>query len=216
MSRRPLDFYATAPWQTRSLLAWHKALGEATRILEPCVGDYAIVKVLKAKLPDVEVVTNDVDTKRRADLHMDAAGPAFWDLLNSRFDPAHDERIPPHDPGGKIDWMVTNPPYNVAFDIIRWARYKRPAMNIAVLMRRSWLEPTLERGHWLARNPPQRAIVLPRYSYTSQREEVDDLLGTKEVVVPGGSDSMTSEWLIWTHADHGQLPIVIDTDAETR
>lgn len=225
--RRELDFYETAPWQVRSLLDWHKSICTARRILEPCVGDYAIAKVLRARVGDeqpdgtpipLEIVTNDLDTRRRADLHMDAAGPGFWQLLNTRFDPDHDGRElnASLGAGGKIDWMVTNPPFNVAFDILRHARYHRPLMNVALLVRRSFLEPTEERGYWLARNPPQRAIVLPRYSFTSRRENVPDLLGEREVVIPGGSDNMTCEWLIWTAETEPRVPIVIADDGRTR
>ena len=219
--RRENDFYETAPWQTRALLDWHPSIKNAARILEPCVGEYAIAKVLRqfcgreeSDPPTCrfELVTNDLDTRRRADLHMDAAGPGFWDLLDVRYDQAHDGT----DRAGAIDWMVTNPPFNVAFDILRHARFKRPNMNVAMLLRRSFLEPTEDRGYWLQRNPPQRAIVLPRYSYTSRRENVSDLLGEKEVVIPGGNDSLTCEWLLWCNDWQGRVPTVIAADAKDR
>lgn len=40
------------------------------------------------------------------------------------------------------------------------------------------------RGPWLAEHPPSRLLTLPRYSFTGD----------------GHSDSVTTEWVIWTKA----------------
>jgi hypothetical protein len=50
-----------------------------------------------------------------------------------------------------------------------------------MLLRLSFLEPTRERGPWLAANPPDLVIVLPRISFTGD----------------GKTDSVTCAWMIW-------------------
>jgi hypothetical protein len=174
--RRSKDFYETANWQTRTLLS-HQRVGGV--ILEPCVGDGSIVDIIA---PYAErLITNDLSMIRTADLHMDAGRPAFWKAIEER---------------GGCDWVITNPPFTLpaCLEILDGA-VRAARVGVACMLRLSFEEPTesdkpkgsktphplYPRGHWLARHPMQRRLVLPRYSYTGD----------------GSTDSVTTEWAIW-------------------
>lgn len=122
-------------------------------VLEPCHGKGAITRCF----PDCSVVTNDIDPACFADTCVDAR------VLTAN----------------GVDWTVTNPPFSDAFEILQ--NFHRQRHRIAMLLRLSFLEPTVERAAWLAQNPPSGIIVLPRYSYTGN----------------GKTDSVTSAWLLW-------------------
>ena len=170
MTRRAHDQYYTPAWQTRALLAHQEITGV---VLEPCAGDGAIADVLIYEVgppdPTGEVITNDV-VFGLAQFYDDASKAALYD----------DPTMP------AVDWVVTNPPYAMPLcrDIVRQA-VKHARVGVAMLLRLSFLEPTVKtangRGDWLAAHPPDRLIVLPRYSYTQD----------------GHSDSITTAWMIW-------------------
>jgi hypothetical protein len=162
MARRPKDFYPTPAWATEELL---KRVLIQGRVFECCVGDGAMSSVL-LKEPGVSVFTNDVDTERPADLHGDAASFPFW----SKVDLTRD----------KFDWVVTNPPFSQAMEILSNA-HTYAKRGVAMLLRLSFLEPTEDRGSFLNSNPPDQLIVLPRISFTGD----------------GKTDSVTCAWMVW-------------------
>lgn len=140
MPRRELDFYETPPHYIAALFNEVNIFG---KVYEPCVGESAIADALRA-LPSVrKVITNDIDRKRKADLHVDARLSAAWT--------------------GNFDFVVTNPPFSDEQEILEQAL--DACANVAMLARLSFLEPTEDRSHLLESNPPQQVIVLPRYSF---------------------------------------------------
>lgn len=164
MSRRPMDFYETSQ-EVVDALVKHYLKGTFKReaqILEPCCGDGAIVKALQAS-GFADVLANDLDSTREAHSHYDARHHTWWG---------------PHGVSGP-HLVVTNPPFNQAFGILK--NLKPQVGAVALLLRLTFLEPTKERGEWLAKNPPQKVIVLPRYSFTGD----------------GKTDSVTCAWMIW-------------------
>lgn len=179
MSRRANDAYFTAPWQTRALLHHQPISG---LVLECCSGDQSIAKELRAAR--LTVVTNDIDQKRRADFHFDAASEDGALSLYGTFRVRYKQHP---------DWVITNPPYamptctQIIENAILYAR-----VGVAMMVRLSFREPTSKvnpRGPFLEACPPQRALTLPRYSFTGD----------------GKSDSATTEWLIWL-AEPSSLP----------
>lgn len=168
MARQKNDFYETAPWQTRALLAHQPISGT---VLEPCVGDWSIVRVLNDEAPAITgIITNDIDPQRSADFHFDAASPELWcEILKL----------------GGVDWVVSNPPFlmPVCRDIVIQAlKYAR--VGVAMMLPLSFREPTPKinpRGPFLEENPISRLLTLPRYSFTGN----------------GKTYSMTTEWAIW-------------------
>lgn len=163
-ARRDEDFYATPTWQTLALHARRPILDWGGVHLEPCVGDGAIVRALNTALP---FVTNDVVPRGDLvpDFLLDARQPETWAAFQR---------------AGRLDVVITNPPFDVAFDIAQHA-YDAAEIGLALLLRLSWLEPTEDRGPWLREHPPTRVIVMPRYDYRRN----------------GKTDSVTSAWMLW-------------------
>lgn len=142
--RREHDFYPTPGWATTELLARVNVAGS---VVEPCVGRSDIAVELTRDSRIREVITNDLDPTRPAELHGDATDTRWWSGL------------------GPFDWVVTNPPFTVAHKILPLA-FQYARVGVAMLLRMSYLEPCEGRLGWLAVHPPQRLIVLPRISFT--------------------------------------------------
>jgi hypothetical protein len=167
--RRPLDQYFTPAGFTRVLLDRVPEIQGHHWILEPCSGQRDIADILDARLGR-QTMTNDLDIRMPAAYHLDATKRETWDLWSTGF---------------MADWVITNPPFNAAHQIVPQA-VKFARVGVAMLLRLSWLEPTADREDFLSGYPPSQMIVLPRYSYTGN----------------GKTDSVTSAWMIW----HKQTP----------
>lgn len=178
--RRKLDAYYTPEWAAKELLkhititGTHRALGESYTtdiVLEPCSGDNIITQVL-VHSGDAWVVNNDIDESKLAEWHLDARDPSLYDAV-----------LP--------DWVITNPPFSQAFEIVSIA-HRYATSGVAMLLRLSFLEPTYKRQAWLAANPPNKLIVLPRISFTGD----------------GKTDSCTVAWMIWDKSGESFIKIV--------
>jgi hypothetical protein len=86
------------------------------------------------------------------------------------------------------DLVITNPPFNDAFDIVRHA-HGAARQGVIMLLRRTWDEPTDDRGDWLAAYPPTKEIVMPRWNFRRRDGK-------------GGGDSATCAWFIWARNRH--------------
>ena len=158
--RNPFDAYFTPTWQTEALMRRLPLAPLAPTVLECCSGDCSLSDVLTDY--KIRATLNDIDPARDAHLHLDATKMESW----KRF--------------GRHDWVITNPPFNSAFEILERA-VQHVNVGVAMLLRISFLEPTLQRGFWLSKNPPQRVIILPRWSYKGN----------------GKTDSVTTAWMVW-------------------
>ncbi len=178
MARRLNDFYPTPAWATEILLE-HVAI--TGNVLEPCAGQGHISHVLDRHVPDfgqIHVYTNDIDPVFDCDGHADALDLTFWNP--SRF-------------GGEITWVVSNPPFSIADQLVPLA-YEKSYFGIAMLLRLSWLEPTRARGPFLEEHPPTTVIVLPRISFDGS----------------GQTDNVTTAWFVWDRRQcNGQRLIVV-------
>lgn len=108
-----------------------------------------------------KVITNDIDPKIEADHHMNAVQSEIYKMVGT-------------------DWIISNPPYSQALAIVQQS-YEAAKVGCAFLLRLSFLEPTIARGHWLKDHPPSAMIVMPRISFTGDNK----------------TDSVTVAWLIW-------------------
>jgi hypothetical protein len=159
------DFYKTPAWMTRALL--RRLYMARWTVIEPCCGDGAILAELPA---DVVIVTNDLVAREPMvpDFLLDATAPDSWTAF---------ARCRP------IDLTLTNPPFDKTFGIVQHAlKYSR--VGVVILQRCTWIEPTDDRGPWLAQHPPSAQIVMPRWNFRS----VDG---------KGGNDSAPPSWFIW-------------------
>jgi len=162
--RRANDFYPTPAWATRELLARVAIKGA---VIEPCMGDGAIARVLDDG--GTWVYGSDIDRSRPScSFYGDAANRDLWETIQATM------------PDDKIDWVVTNPPFNRAAEIVPLA-FEFAIEGIAMLLRLSFLEPVEDRGAWLNEHPPTELIVLPRISFTND----------------GRTDSVTCAWMVW-------------------
>ena len=169
MPRRKNDAYYTPQFLVEKLLEMYDLrLHDHCIILEPCVGNGAIANVLMAYInyhEDGELITNDIDKSVDASGHQDAI-----ELLKDLND----------DYENHPDWIITNPPFNLAHQIVPLA-YNCAKQGIIMLLRLSWLEPCRNRCDFLKAHPPTKLIVCPRVSFTGD----------------GKSDSCTCAWFIW-------------------
>lgn len=166
--RTPHDAYFTPRWQVDALLKRFRPTGT---IMEPCAGDGSISNVLKSTPGVTIVVTNDIDIKWNVDSGYDATLNSAWAEFGSVND---------------IDWTITNPPFNQAIEILKHA-YEHSKLGVVMLLRLSFLEPTLGnkkkpgRNEWIVARPPTSVFILPRWSYTGDV----------------ATDSVTTAWMIW-------------------
>lgn len=138
------------------------------RVFEPCAGKGHIVRVLERSPHISRIYTNDVDERFPGlDSYEDATKVDVWDSL------------PP--PG--CDWTVTNPPFSLALPILRNAMTY--TNNVALLLRITFLEPTLTRGLFLSliEEDISHLIIFgsPRPSFTPD----------------GNTDFATTMWIVW-------------------
>ena len=168
MARRSNDFYLTPSWATEMLLSRFPLTGA---IGEPCAGAGDMASVLRQH---GEVWTNDLDRSHTADNYYDLLDPDSW------------AKLP------ECDWIVTNPPFNIAAAIVP-AAYGKARLGIAMFLRLSYLEPCQNRAEWLADHPPTALMVLPRISFTGN----------------GKSDSCTTAWMVWDKRVGAKTEIIV-------
>jgi hypothetical protein len=182
--RRKNDFYPTQSSMTRALLKRVSICGD---VCEPAAGEMDMAKVLR-NMPQTRVVTNDIVPYPGLDLLGDATDrkAAVW----RRY----------------YHWVVCNPPFSVAFPIVRLA-WEHSTAGIAMLLRLSFLEPVggkldkngrfywdnaedEARGKWLKEREKDMSHLLifgsPRPSFTVK-----------------GTDWVTTCWCVWQHG-YGQ------------
>lgn len=92
-----------------------------------------------------------------------------------------------------VDAFITNPPFAHAMEILR--NLHRQAPCVVMLLRLSFLEPTYDRGPYLAAIPPRTIVVVPRISFTGD----------------GRTDTVTCAWMIW---DKQPFCIVVEPRSE--
>lgn len=141
MPRHDWDFYESPHWYTTDLLR-HLTLSGV--VGEPCVGGGAIASILQ--MLDIELWTNDLDPQKAADFHVDATDPVAWTKFPD------------------TDWVVTNPPFSSATDILKLA-HNKVRKGVVMFLRQTFLEPCDNRAEFLVRFPPNLTLALPRYMF---------------------------------------------------
>lgn len=185
------DYYPTEEKITEVLLKHWVIHKNKTNVLEPCAGKRHISKVLESN--GFSVTSTDIedcnypDTIEHYPNFYDATLESYWQreaICNGQL---------------IYDYIITNPPYNKADEIVPLA-YKYANYGIAMLLRLSWLEPTKKRAKFLQDNPPDSVIILnPRPKFRSDTK---------------GTDSVTSAWFIWNKEDSlvPIKPFIFETD----
>lgn len=146
MSRRENDFYETPAKFVELLLPYLPKIGT---IIEPCSGDGSIANYLKDQ--GYNVITNDVDPKRKTDHHFDASDNSLWDTLYA---------------SAPRPWFcVTNPPFNGAVSIAEKAVLH--CEYTIMMLRISFMEPVENRKDFLMAHPPVKQYTCHRHSFTN-------------------------------------------------
>lgn len=179
--RIPLDAYDSAQGLTDILLN-QPDLNIRGVVIEPCAGSGAISNRLWEKHLQHQrgsrIIPCDI-VPRIAPCHVwDATKQEDWEAL-----------IALDTPGAptKPDWAITNPPFNLAYQILPLALQFCP--NVAFLLRLSYLEPTKNRFNWLNANADQMVALIPISPRPQFRLNSHGELD---------SDSVTVAWYVWS------------------
>lgn len=168
MSRIENDHYPTPAWMVDCL---KKHAGLTGSIFEPCAGeDKAIVKQFSHTH---NVHTNDLFYSN-ADMQLDMTRDLSWRDVYREL--------------GKVDWVITNPPYNCQQPIIRNA-VEFAEVGVAMLLRVTADEMVMgdhERSQWWAENPEALQIKLPRFSFAKSSK-----------TGKWTTDSAYCQWVVW-------------------
>ncbi len=178
--RRKLDAYMT-PYEEFFIDQLMRTVPITGHVVECCSGDGKLAAAIRANMFVREVTTSDIDNSRAsagavvASLH----GQATYEVPHYCLDACHkDTYATITRQRGPIDWVVTNPPFSKAIEVVQAAlAYGK----VAMLLRLSFLEPTVDREEFLNACPPSKIHVMPRTSFTSD----------------GKTDSVTVMWAVW-------------------
>ena len=169
-----LDDFPTPLWATRAFIehglpGHHSDLKDMT-VWEPCANRGYMVKALKEYFGAVF----------GTDIHDYGAGFPIIDFLQC---PDPNEGFQ-----AKIDFIVTNPPFNIAEDIFHhWHDDMPSVQHLALLLRTSWLEgwARYDRIFGAGKNP---SLVCP---YVGRVPMVEGRLTRK------GATQMPYAWFVW-------------------
>lgn len=172
--RRSNDFYPTDEALVKRLLENVDIRGV---VLEPCAGDGRMAAALRATTGRA-VVTCDVDPAHYPDHVLDMTRVENW----RRFSP---------------DWVVTNPPFSAAPQILPLAM-ERARVGVAFLLRLTYLEPAGNRADWLQDQADHmtRLIVFGQPRPAFRQGEINPKTGKLYT-----TDNATTAWMVW-QPDH--------------
>ena len=181
MTRRKFDFYETPSAMVEDLIGFYgndlfPVYSEdnlAMTVLDPCYGKGKFLMPIaehyafEAHKHKVRFITNDVQPDK-AEYCLDMTKKESWETI------------------GHVDLVVTNPPFNVAMEILQHA-YKYSRYGVVLLLRHSFIEPTNKRGEWFKEHPPNfvRIYGSPRPSFTNK-----------------GTDTVTTDIIGWIKPNH--------------
>lgn len=161
--RKKNDAYFTSRALTEHLLR-RASVEIAGTVLEPCVGTGQMAAVLRQN--GLHVETCDIDPVYRPDHVLDMTRIENWR-------------------GFAPDWIITNPPFSDAPQILPLA-LERARVGVAFLLRLTYLQPTGNRADWLqdqADHMTQLLVFgLPRPGFLPN---------------PRATDAVTTAWFVW-------------------
>ena len=168
--RREYDAYYTDPRMVTPML---DVVGPYGRICEPCVGQGDILRHMTWKLPECQFVTNDINPRILAEYQEDARDPDAKFLK-------------------RVDWFISNPPFNQATDIMQ-NLWQHANIGMAMLLRITYAEPCLDRGEWLQEMSDHQRYFIPLHPrHNFRKGEINPATG-KEY----GGGFTTVAWFVW-------------------
>lgn len=204
--RRELDAYLTpgGPGNaTAKLLRRPEVRGQT--LLDPSCGDGRMAQQIARSGAFRHVHLNDVHEGRLEQARAALLAVEAVRSSSSRRDAA--------DPALYVPapcWVISNPPFGIAGDIVRQALL-RAQRGVAMLLRITWMQAAgashkAPRGarRYLVKTPPTRLIELGRISFSGD----------------GATDSAPMAWFIWTRPapdalwDLGTIEVAEDDDVQ--
>ena len=177
-----VEDFPTQPWATRAflhhILQDHGSLGNQT-VWEPAANRGYMARPLGESFGQVIA----------SDLKDYGVGYPVIDFLNGP---------KPSDFGMEVDWIITNPPFNLGLDFV--LRAMQPGMakrGVAMFLRSAWLEGKDRYERLFAVNPPSMVVQ------HSTRVPI-----VKGRVDQKASTAMPYSWFVWDHqidTDHPQV-----------
>lgn len=154
--RADWDFYETQPEDSRPEIERLKTLfsGKSPRILEPTAGRGALVKELRRAWPEAEIIANEIDPGRAAQLEAAGANVVtnsdLFQLPASYFD--------------GFDLALTNPPFVCAMEVVQLLRRHIP--HVVILQRANFMA-SIERAAFWDAHPADFRMLRRRPSFAA-------------------------------------------------
>lgn len=185
-----LDYFPTPPWATRALCEWLNDQGYDLFdkvCLEPACGEMHMVRPLcefffSVRCGDVQAYEPMVDLEQIPRID----GPHLGDfLLTGRME-------------APSDWVITNPPFNLAVDFIETA-LGIARVGVAMLVRTAFLESEGRVTGLFARTPPSDVIVFGERVVMLKGRLIRGGAPDPFATVPGtrASSATSYAWLVW-------------------
>lgn len=176
------DFYATNPVDVERFL---KAYGQiAGTVLEPCIGQGHIAKVLQAK---GNVVIRGIDIKdRKSGFTTEITDFLTCDSYN-----------------GVFDYVITNPPYSLAEEFIRKAMLcVKESGTVIMFLKLQFLEGTGRQALFEVYPPKYIYVCRKRAQPLRMGSEIDPKTGKK-----WASSTICFAWFVWEKNFKGEPTI---------
>lgn len=188
------DFYPTPKWCVFRLLEKLEPPQIDEIIwLEPCAGNGAIAKAVNEALRQKENwKLLELQPQFETELKTLSDNVVIGDYLTTDM--------------GQADVIITNPPFSLAFEIIKKAIVSKPRL-VCMLLRLNFLG-SKERSSFMRENTPDVYVLPNRPSFTNK-----------------GTDSIEYAWFVWSNDNgygsqpdlrHAKLVMLDDTPKEQR
>lgn len=173
-----LDFFPTPPWATRALIE-HVIPDAKGTAWEPAAGESHMAYVLRDRFE--RVIATDVHDYGGLDAIGSFVG-AGLDVIPS--------------PTGGVDWIITNPPFNLAEQFAERALCET-RVGVAFLLRSTWVEGR-ERYEGIFSRRPMTAVA----------QFVERVPMVKGRWDPRASSATAYSWFVWQHAETGPTRLI--------
>lgn len=173
-----LDYFPTPPWATRALIVWLIGQGvpvEQLHAWEPACGEKHMARPMGEYFATV----------RASDVHPYGQHEIIDFLLTGGTEP-------------DVDWIVSNPPFNLAVEFIQQALAKARG-GVAMLLRGSFLEGQERYAELYARTPPSEVLVFTERVVMLKGRLVRAGAVDPFAAVPGAKASTATSyfWFVW-------------------
>lgn len=181
-SKNGIEDFPTPPWATRAFVNHVLGGRDVTKgqvVWEPCANRGYMVRPLQEFF--FQVIASDLKDY--------GVGFPVIDFMTGP---------KPSDFGEHVDWIITNPPFNIGVDfVLRALEPDMAKQGVAIFIRTNWLEGVDRYDRLFSNNPPSRIC-----QYVSRvpivRGRLDKTAAT----------AMPYAWFLWEHGVDSGPPIV--------